>query len=85
MQCLTANPGSTDTNLLAANGNEYWVDPKTGESTWYMPEEFGWAPVTDEEVGRPFYHNSVTKVRPVFVFVLQGTNQPGLQLSSDSF
>eukprot|EP00891_Asterochloris_glomerata_P000931 jgi/Astpho2/931/fgenesh1_pg.00016_%23_122_t len=44
-----------------ANGNEYWVDPKTGESTWYMPEEFGWAPVDDKEVGRLFYHNSVTK------------------------
>ena len=73
---LTAHPGSTDTNLLADNGNEYWVDPKTGESTWYMPEEFGWAPVDDREVGRLFYHNSVTKVSPSVSLVLhKGTNQ----------
>ena len=73
----------TDTSLLAANGNEYWVDPKTGESTWYMPEEFAWAPVDDKEVGRLFYHNSVTKVRPIFVF---GASRqlPGLQPISDS-
>ena len=40
-----------------------------------MPEEFGWAPVDDKEVGRLFYHNSVTKVRSVLSLVLQGTNQ----------
>lgn len=77
------NARDSDINLLAANGNEYWVDPETGESTWYMPEEFGWAPVDDKEVGRLFYHNSVTKVRSVFVFGAP-RHQPGLQPISDS-
>ena len=39
-------------------GKPFYVDPKTGESTWEFPG--AWKEVRSEEHGQPYYHNSET-------------------------
>jgi len=42
-------------------GRFYWVDPKTGETTWERPDDgTGWVVTWDEEHKRHFWHNPKT-------------------------
>lgn len=49
-------------NLTAEDGKEYYVDSKTGESTWTKPVELSWVQAQSEDHGREYYHNTVTQV-----------------------
>lgn len=41
-------------------GNRFFIDPKTGESSWDRPAKAGWVEVHSEEHNRPYYYNNVT-------------------------
>lgn len=49
----------------SGSGQKYFVDPKTGKSSWDKPVESAWmattVPVGAENAGREFYFNEVTK------------------------
>ena len=42
-------------------GNRFFIDPKTGESTWDRPERAAWVEVQSEEHGRAYYFNNITQ------------------------
>ena len=38
----------------------YYVDPKTNEPTWELPERYAWMEHKHPETGEPYYHNAST-------------------------
>lgn len=48
--------------LTAEDGKEYYVDPKSGESTWTKPIELSWVQAQSEDHEREYYHNTMTQV-----------------------
>ena len=42
-------------------GYRFFIDPKTGQSSWDRPERSAWSEVHSEEHGRPYYYNNVTQ------------------------
>lgn len=47
--------------FLSKSGETYYVDPKTGASTWTPPAHAAWKEATSEKHSRSFWFNSITK------------------------